>query len=298
MSLASFAAAAGEFSVEIRDDRLVITHDGTPVAHYVFKDAKIRRPYLAHVHTPDGIQVTRNHPPVAGTDPADHDTMHPGLWLAFGDVGGQDFWRNKATIRHERISEAPSSRKDKLTFATESALIATNGDAFAKLTSHLTFAALTNAFLLAWDAAITPTADGFYFGDQEEMGFGVRVATPVSEKNGGVIQTSEGLKGAKATWGKTAAWSDYSGVISNRTVGVTLIPDPKNFRASWFHNRDYGLMVANPFGQKAFTAGEASRVPVKRGETFHLRFTAFIHSTATNHPPDLNAAYRTITSGN
>lgn len=298
MSLAaSVTLAAGEFAVEQRDDRLVITHDGAPVAHYVFKDGKILRPYFAHVHTPDGIQVTRNHPPVAGTDPADHDTMHPGLWLAFGDISGQDFWRNKATIRHERFSEKLSVHRDKLTFATESALIATNGGTFAKLNSQFTFASLTNAFLLAWDAAITPTADGFYFGDQEEMGFGVRVATPISERNGGVIQTSEGLKGAKATWGKTAAWSDYSGVISNRTVGVTLIPDPKNFRASWFHNRDYGLMVANPFGQKAFTTGEASRVQVKRGETFHLRFAAFVHSTATNNPPDLNAAYRTITSG-
>ena len=292
----SFAVAAGEFSVEPHDDRLVIAHDGASVAHYVFKDAKILRPYFAHVRAPDGLQVTRNHPPVAGTDPVDHDTMHPGLWLAFGDLSGQDFWRNKASIRHERFSEKPASGQDKLTFATESALIATNGDTLATLNSHFSFSSLTNAFLVAWDAAITPTADGFYFGDQEEMGFGVRVATSISEKNGGVIQTSEGLTGAKVTWGKTAAWSDYSGVISNRTVGVLLVPDLKNFRVSWFHNRDYGLMVANPFGQQAFGKGEVSRVPVKRGETFHLRFTAFIHSTATNHPPDLNAVYRTIAS--
>jgi len=293
----SFTAAAGEFAVAQRDDRIVITHDGTLVAHYVFQDPKILRPYFAHVRTPDGLPVTRNHPPVAGTDPADHDTMHPGLWLAFGDLSGRDFWRNKATIRHERFSEKPSSRKDELTFATESALIGTNGDALANLSSQFSLSSRPNAFLLAWDAAITPMADGFYFGDQEEMGFGVRVATSISEKNGGVIRTSEGLTSAKATWGKTAAWSDYSGILSNRLAGVMLVPDPKNFRASWFHNRDYGLMVANPFGQKAFAQGEASRVPVKRGETFHLRFIAFVHSTATNHPPDLSAVYNTITSG-
>jgi hypothetical protein len=297
ISLASFALVAGEFVAEQRDDRFVISRAGAAVAHYVFKDAKILRPYFAHVHTPDGIQVTRNHPPIAGTDPTDHDTMHPGIWLAFGDISGQDFWRNKATIRHERFTSAPVAKESKLTFAAESTLIATNGDALAKLNSQFTFAWLTNAFLLTWDAEITPTADGFYFGDQEEMGFGVRVATLISEKNSGVIQTSEGLKGAKATWGRSAMWSDYSGVISNRTVGVMLVPDPKNFRPSGFHNRDYGLMVANPFGRKAFAKGEPSTVSVKRGETFHLRFTAFIHSTATNDPPDLNAAYTAITSG-
>ena len=25
--------------------------------------------------------------------------MHPGLWLAFGDLNGIDFWRNKAPVR-------------------------------------------------------------------------------------------------------------------------------------------------------------------------------------------------------
>jgi len=287
---------AAEFAVEQRNDRLVITHGGGPVAHYVFQDAKILRPYFARVHTPDGIQVTRNHPPVAGTDPADHDTMHPGIWLAFGDIGGQDFWRNKATIRHERFTEKPSARSGKLTFATENTLIATNGEPVAALASHFTFASLTDSFFLIWDAAITPTGDGFYFGDQEEMGFGVRVATPISEKNGGGVQTSGGLKGAKASWGKIAAWSDYSGVISNRTVGVTLMPAPKNFRPSWFHNRDYGLMVANPFGQKAFTKGEASRVAVAKGATFKLRCAWFIHSTPTNAPADIAATYRTFVS--
>ena len=28
----------------------------------------------------------------------DHPTMHPGLWLAFGDINGADFWRNKGRV--------------------------------------------------------------------------------------------------------------------------------------------------------------------------------------------------------
>ena len=287
--------AAG-FAIEHRSDRLIITHDSKPVTHFVFADTNILRPYFAHVHTPDGIQVTRNHPPLAGVDPVDHPTMHPGIWLAFGNISGQDFWRNKASIRHEKFTIAPETFKNQLSFATESALITTNSELLGKLNSTFVLTSAHNGYLLSWRALFEPSVENFTFGDQEEMGFGIRIATPLSEKNGGAVKNSDGLTGAKYAWGKTAAWCDYSGVLSNRLVGITVIPNPKNFRPSWFHSRDYGLIVANPFGQKAFTKGEASSVPVKKGETFTLRFAAFIHSSPTNEPPDPNTAYKTFTS--
>ena len=281
------ASTKSGFQIEHQSDRLIITREAQPVAHFVFADTNILRPYFAHVHTPDGIQVTRNHPPIAGTDPVDHPTMHPGIWLAFGDISGQDFWRNRATIRHERFIGEPSVAQDKLTFATESTLVTTNDRPVAKLISHLTIAAHTDGFLLTWQAVFTPLTGNFAFGDQEEMGFGIRVATPLSEKQGGTVRNHDGIIGAKNAWGKTAAWCDYSGVLSNRLVGITVLTDPKNFRPSWFHSRDYGLLVANPFGQKAFTKGEPSRVTVPRDQAFELRFAAFIHSTPPNQPPDI-----------
>lgn len=298
--LAHFAVqpilSAAEFAVEQRDDRLIITHDSKPVAHFVFRDTNTFRPYFAHVHTADGIQVTRNHPPITGVDPVDHPTMHPGIWLAFGDISGQDFWRNKAIIRHEKFTITPEVIKNQLTFATESSLIATNGETLGKLNSTFVLSSAHDGYLLSWRALFEPLTENFAFGDQEEMGFGIRVATPLSEKNGGTVRNSDGLTGAKNAWGKTAAWCDYSGVLSNRLVGITVMPDPKNFRASWFHSRDYGLVVANPFGRKAFTKGEPSSVPVKKGEITILRFAAFIHSSPTNEPPDITAAYNIFTN--
>lgn len=285
---------AAEFSAEQRADRLIITHDSKPVAHFVFADTNILRPYFAHVHTPDGIQVTRNHPPIPGVDPVDHPTMHPGIWLAFGNISGQDFWRNKATIRHERFNERPVVSKDRLTFSAVSSLIGTNGNILGRLESHLAISALTNGYLLNWAAFFNSTNNDFVFGDQEEMGFGARVATPLSEKNGGLVKNSDGLIGAKNAWGKTAAWCDYSGVLSNRLVGITVMPHADNFRPSWFHSRDYGLVVANPFGQKAFTKGDASSVSVKSGASFKLRFAAFIYSTPTNQPPDIGAVSKRL----
>ena len=61
-------------------------------------------------------------------------------------------------------------------------------------------------------------------------------------------------------------------------AGITLMASPKNFRQSWWHNRDYGLMVANPFGRAALTQGERSTVTVKRGEDFRLVFGAALHN--------------------
>jgi hypothetical protein len=105
------------------------------------------------------------------------------------------------------------------------------------------------------------------------MGLGVRVATDLTVTHGGVITSSDGRKNEEEVWGRQADWCDYAG----RGVGILLMPDPRNFRRSWFHARDYGLLVANPFGRRAFTKGEPSRVVVKRGETLSLRFVALAH---------------------
>ncbi|MHC4178872.1 MAG: DUF6807 family protein, partial [Planctomycetota bacterium] len=75
--------------------KLLIHVGGRPLATYVYADKQIPRPYFAHVRVPGGIQVTRNHPPDKEKDPTDHATYHPGIWMAFGDLSGSDYWRNR-----------------------------------------------------------------------------------------------------------------------------------------------------------------------------------------------------------
>jgi hypothetical protein len=265
-------------------DRLVIAHSGQPVAEFVFRDENILRPYFANVHVPGALKVTRNHPPVAGVDATDHDTMHPGIWLAFGDISGADFWRNKGRIEQVRFTEPPVVRDGRLAFATECRVRAPDGRTLCTLTNRLTLAAQTNAWLLSWEATFRSDNGDFSFGDQEEMGFGARVATAITEKNGGVITSSSGLKTAKTTWGQPAEWCDYSGSADGKRIGITLLSDSRNFRPSWWHNRDYGVFVANPFGRAAMRQGGKSAVTVKRGDTFRLRFGAVIHTGSDFDP--------------
>jgi hypothetical protein len=101
------AVADSPVTFERADSRLLIKVNRSDFATYVWNDPTVKRPYFAHIRSPKGVQVTRNFPPIAGTDATDHSTMHPGLWLAFGDISGTDFWRNKGVVRHAGFVEAP-----------------------------------------------------------------------------------------------------------------------------------------------------------------------------------------------
>lgn len=292
----STAAPEASFAIRPGDDRLTITWDDQPMAEYVFRDPRILRPHFANLHAPGGVRVTRNQPPVPGVDPTDHDTMHPGVWLAFGDLNGEDFWRNKGRIEHLRFSVSPRAEGDRVTFTSDNRLVASGGALLGTQVSRIDISRLAHGFLLVWQAEFLPAEGPLVFGDQEEMGMGVRVATPITEKNGGRILASTGDTSARTTWGQAFAWCEYERELEGRRLGVTLMPDPKNFRPSWFHNRDYGLMVANPFGRKAMNQGEPSRVVVPVGERLRLRFGVYLHATAPGADPDVGGAYRRFLS--
>lgn len=130
------------------------------------------------------------------------------------------------------------------------------------------------------------------FGDQEEMGLGVRIATPLAVVKGGEITDSQGRKNGKQVWGQQADWCQYGCDMDGRQFGVVLMPDPMNFRRSWFHARDYGLVVANPFGQNAFTKAVKSKVIVPKGDAFRLRFGVLVYAVPAASPLPINSAYK------
>jgi len=266
------------FSIQPQADRLLISLDGGQVAEFVFNDEKIWRPYFANLRLPGGLQVTRNHPPIEGIDAVDHDTMHPGIWLGLGDISGNDYWRNKARMKHLRFTSEPVAKDDQLVFATECQLLTNADKPLCRLNNGFTLAERPAGWLLVWEATFHADSSMIVLGDQEEMGFGARVATAITEKNGGRILNASGLRTAKQTWGQPAAWCDYSGEIGEKSAGITLMASPSNFRPSWWHNRDYGVFVANPFGRAAMKQGEPSSTKIPQGSSLRLRFGALLHA--------------------
>jgi hypothetical protein len=296
---ADTAALPVEFSQG--KDRVSVVIDGLPVAVYHFQDARITRPFFAHVRAPNGVQLTRHHPPIEGQDLTDHDTFHPGIWMSFGDIDGSDYWRIQAQVKHAGFEEAPNDGAGRGSFAVRNQYLDQNdpSEVVCEEIARYTFLPRPQGTLLVWDSTFS-SDDEFAFGDQEEMGLGFRMATPLRVESKpedglspgtGTILDSEGRKNGKEVWGNSADWCDYSGTIAGKRVGMTLFCHPENFRPSWFHARDYGLLEANPFGREAFGKGEKSSVVVKPGEEMRLRYGILLHSGAEGSQPDLAKAY-------
>jgi hypothetical protein len=280
----SFHQEPGELLIMIGDQ---------PFATYVYEDTATTRPYFAHVKTPCGIQATRNHPPEAD-DPQDHSTYHPGIWLSFGDINGNDYWRIKAKVEHEMFVKQPEGGPGKGTFAVRNYYMSSDGKhrVLAQVVNY-TILVRPAGYLLLTNSTFSSDAGDFTFGDQEEMGLGIRVNTKITRQYGqGHITNAEGLTDGKETWGKASKWIDYSGRIGDSYVGMAIMPDLKNFRPSWYHARDYGFIAANPFGREAMKQGEKSVVEVKKGQTFDLGFGILIYCNPAGEKIDIDSAYQ------
>lgn len=265
-------------------DRLRLADRHGDIGEFVFADPRILRPYFANLKTIRGLQVTRNHPPIEGQDATDHDTMHPGLWLGFGALAGSDFWRNRGAMEHSRFIERPTVSDGVISFATECVLKNEAGAGLGRMVHRIRIDIFEGQRRIIWQAELIADVADVVFGDQEEMGFAARMATPLTEKAGGRIVSSTGRETARETWGQEADWCDYSGTLTGTRAGILLMASPKNFRRSWWHNRDYGVFVANAFGRKAMNQGPVSEVLVKKGESLVLNYAAVLHDNAEFDP--------------
>lgn len=275
MQTAAFAQD-GVVSFKTLEDSVIIQVDEQPIATYVTRDSNILRPYFAHVQAPGGIQVTRNHPPQS-EDRSDHATMHPGIWLAFGDLNGVDFWRNKGRVEHVEFIQAPIGERNVGSFIERKHYIGPDESVVCEEEFRFAVRVDQRGHFFYFES-IFRADNEFYFGDQEEMGLGIRVATPIAEVAGGQLADAAKRQGAKEIWSQSADWCDYRGEIGGRQVGMTVFCHPTNFRSSWFHARDYGLLVANPFGRAAMRKGPSSKVVVKPNETLRLRYAVWAHA--------------------
>lgn len=276
---------------------LNITVNSRHFASYVFQDPNIHRPYFHSLKTYKGEPITRNHPPIKGKDLTDHAEYHPGLWMAFGDISGHDYWRNKSRVKHVRFLKPPQSGEEEGSFTVLNHYFNKN-HVICREECSIRIAPDREGIFLFWDSVFYSKTQPFFFGDQEEMGLGIRMATPLIAKNGGTILNRQGHRNEEEVWGKQSPWCAYYGENKEgETVGALLMTAPDNFRSSWFHARDYGLLTANPFGRKAFTNQEKSRVPIKKGERFPLRFGVYLFQTKTIDPDFLASKYKTFIAG-
>jgi len=269
------------FSYQQDDTKLSIWLDGVKITDYLMDHPQLTRRAFIHVTSHTGIQVSRNFPPKP-SDSDDHLLMHPGIWMGFGHLDGQDYWRLKAKVVHDKFIKPPNATNDKFTFQSLNRYLTSDGkDETCQEVCYITFQRHQHGILLLWDSSFTNPQKDFYFGDQEESGLAIRMHTPLSVQHGnGTILNDQGQKNGKGTWGKTMKWIDYSGQFKGRHVGLMVIPSPDNPRQCWSHSRDYGVLVANPFPKQPKERREPYiKTWVKKGETFRMRYAVLIHDS-------------------
>jgi len=270
--------------------------NGALFTQYNFRE--VSRPFLFPVLDPAGQHLTRRWPQ---EDPGGEDRDHPhhrGVWWAHGDVNGVDFWsesKDAGRTVHQSFAELKSGRDTGL-ITSRNQWIARDGKIIASDERTLRFHAVKGPERVV-DFSITIFAShgDLILGDTKEGTMAIRLAEtmrlkqPKGAPGAGHIENAEGVTD-DATWGKRAAWVDYTGPVQGQTMGVAIFDRPENPRfPTWWHVRDYGLFAANPFGVHDFEKKEKGagnlKIPAGQSVTFHYRFYFHPGDTASAKLP-------------
>ena len=285
------------FRLEQRPDRIVVHLNGQEFGTYLFQHKALTRPAWIHLRSKSGIQLTRNFPPQPGVDDGalDHSLMHPGLWISFGWLDGEDYWRLTSRTRHLEFVGKPVINENSVSWTVRNEYLRGDGpeNVCLETTTYL-LRETEHGVLMLIDARFQSDSQDFEFGDQEESGLAFRMESRLRVKDGsGRIINDRGEVNGKATWGKEARWVDYSGTANGRRVGIMAIPSPDNPRKCWMHTRDYGVVAVNPFPRQPKGRREPYvRTLVKQGDVFRLQYAVWLHDYAESDKFDRKEAFR------
>ncbi len=284
-ALAGFRQEKTDSSLKLFDGDTLITEYRTD--HHL--------PYLYPLVGPTGVGLTRNFPmkkDVEGEQP-DHP-HHRSFWFTHGDVNGHDFWHSKdhnSNIVHKSFGESSEGvfsvnlewQQDKVVLLKE--------------TRTYRFSKQDDQSLLVEVQSTLTAASEVKFGDTKEGSFALRVSPTLRHEGKvakGHIANSEGLTDKKA-WGQRARWVSYYGPDSSgKDVTITMMDHPSNLNhPTYWHARTYGLLTANPFGEKSFTKKGNGAHVLKKGDSLTQKY-ALLMQPGTFEKDSVEKTYQTF----
>jgi hypothetical protein len=233
-----------------------------------------------------GVNLLRGWPvePKQG-DSTDHP-HHTGMYFAFGEVNGKDYWSKEPFTQKQLKMDAGQ------VFAELRAQNAWGED----LVESDVVRILTDGSDIVADWTVTLTAangPAVFAKDlkqAKEGAFVCRLSQQLSQAKGDapeLILDSKGNKGEKLARENAAPWVDYSGTVDGKKVGIAIMNHPSSFRyPSDWHVRAYGLFAANPWIIK----GENT---LQKGESITLKWRVYTHEgdAAAGKVADVFAGY-------
>ncbi len=277
-------------------DRVRVEFGGQLFTEYIVKGGPF--PYLYPINAPDGTPLTRNFPmsKVAGEE-QDH-THHRSLWFTHGAVNGVDFWQDVAKRGHI-VNESFNATTEKGIATIRSRNRWEGPDKVLHCTDETTiqFHATPEGRVIDYEVTIKALADKpVVLGDTKEGSMAVRVAqwlTPThrfankdSVGSTGTLVNDSGARNGDV-WSKKSMWIDNFGTKDGKVYGIAIMDHPSNLRSpTWWHARTYGLLAANPFGQRDFEVAEKhpvgkGNVTIPAGGSITFRWRIFAHQGDT-----------------
>lgn len=281
--LANIESRAAEKQVTntLEDDTITFFIGKEKLAVYNM-GTKWNKPFIYPLYAEGGVNVLRKIIPTkadqgSSKDGTDH-FHHKGVWVSVDSVNDEklNFWHEEDKIANQ--AGGVSSGKD----GSQSLTVENHwmqGD--KPLIKEKTVITFYPNRLITYDISLTAVDKPVTFHDTKEGFFAVRVAHTMRQMQGGRIVNSNGDKGEKDCWGKDTPWVDYHGEVDGKTVGVTLMDHPDNFRKSRYHVRGYGLFGISPFGPKKYSGGKEEESPVTlepKGKPLKLRYGLLVHT--------------------
>ena len=233
---------------------------------------ELARPHLYPIIGPYGDGITRRLASAEDGKTMDHH-HHRSIWIAHGEVNGFNNWaENEAHARTvirelETVESGPVLGR----IAAVGAWVGTEGwvgpggsdELLEERTEWTFYNTPVDRRIIDLRLTLTALKMDVLFGDTKEGGLAsVRVEESMEARSepGGVIENANGGINEDETWGKPAAWCDYSGPVNGKNVGIALMDHPDSFRhPTYWHVRNYGLMTANPFGLSHYHGDPARR---------------------------------------
>ena len=232
--------------------------------------------------------MTRSYPlgPLLDTEKDDHPHHH-SFWFAHESVNGHNFWvepkrgtppEKANVIKHQKFLKL-EGRKNQAVIVTHNHWLAGEENLVCEDERTLTFAANENSRWIDFSIVIKATNGPVTFGDIKDGTFSTRIAGELKVDAGGTLVNSKGQTNAEAC-GMSAEWIDNYGALKGETVGLAMFSHPDNFQhPTRWHVRNYGLLCANPFGNRQFPKAEIQQTSytIPDGDSLKLRYRVFLH---------------------
>jgi hypothetical protein len=260
--------AAQKLTAEKLEREVVVRVGGEVFTSYKVAGAQ-KYPYLFPVNGPrTGKSVT--------TETSEPYPHHHSVFLGCDRVNGGNYWQEGLERGRIASKEAKVAKAEGDEVVIEDRCVWERPGAPAPMEDRrrITISAPSaDLRLIDVDVTLTALIDVRVEPTNHSL-FAVRVAKELSPAGGGALVDSEGRKGEKETFGKKAAWCDFSGTRGGAVEGIAILDHPKNpwSPCPWF-TRDYGFISPTPM---QWIGREGWRL--EKGKSVRLRYLVVVHA--------------------